>query len=202
MREIKMPLFSDEVNINNIDISEINYNNNKPYCCINYNKTNKSLFLQSPNLKFIEPIVNDKGTKYKVLYLFLSPQDKTTYKFIDLINNIEEKSCNYINSKYSKNVEISSVIKSYVLDEDNNQIVKYLKVTLLDNTKIEYNNKIINFNELDKLVNKVNLKLIFEINMLWISQKKLGIYLKPIKIKVCDIIDEIQLNFRDDDDLV
>jgi len=187
-----MPLLSEEVNINNINFSEINNNNNKPFCFIKYNT--QSLFLQSPNLKFIEPIVNNK-----TLYLFLSPQDPTTYKFINVINNIETKSYEYINSLDSKNVEISSVIKSYNLDENNNQIVKYLKITLLDNIKIQYNDKFIEFNELDKLVDKVNLKLIFEINMLWISQKKLGIYLKPIKIKVCDIIKEIQLEFRDDD---
>ena len=195
----------NEVNINKIDFSEINYNDNKPFCYINYNNnnSNESLFLQTPNLKFIEPIVtqqNVKGSKFNILYLFLSPQDPTTSSFIDLISKIETKSCNHINSVHSNNVEISSVIKSYDLDEGNNQVVKYLKVTLLNNTKIEYNNKIIGFNELDQLVNKVNLKLIFEINMLWISQTKLGIYLKPIKIKACDIIKELE--FRDDDDIL
>ncbi len=182
----KTPLLSSEV-----DIDKISYINNKQYININYE--NEALYLQTPIFKFIQPIVKQKVNDkiYNELYLFLTPEDKTTYKFIDLVNKLEQKTVSYIDNKF----KISSIIK---IMEANNQMFKYVKVKLLDQTKIEYNNRCLTLDELNNLTCSVNLKLIFEINMIWMSDKKFGIYLKPLKIKVIDIIPEIIIDFRND----
>ena len=198
----KYPLLSTEVDITKIKISDVNYNDNKQFCHIIYNQ-NESLYLQSPILKFIEPIIIQQHSRnnYKLLYLFLTPQDSTTYSFIELINKLEGLCLNEINNSMNKTLNINSLIKIHDTDSDDThkQIYMYIKITLLDQTKIEYNNRQITLDELNNLVRKVNLKIIFEINMLWLSQTKIGIYLKPIKIRAIDIIEEPILSFRDDD---
>ena len=204
------PYYSNEINIDDIEFSEVNYNDNKKFCYINYNKLNKSssdpIYLQTPIFKFIQPIIDHqvkgKKTAYQNIYLFLTPEDKSTYDFIELINNIESKALNHLNNS-SKTYNLSTSIKTHEISESNNskQLYMYLKATLLDNTKIEYNKKKINITELNDLVNKVNLKIIFEINMLWISNSKIGIYLKPSKIKAIDITLDTNISFRDDDNL-
>lgn len=198
----KYPLLSNEVNISQIKISDINYNDNKQFCYITYNN-NQSLYLQSPILKFIEPIVIEQHSRnnYKLLYLFLTPTDSTTFSFIELINKIESLSVDSINNLTNRMLNINSLIKIHdtETEQSNKQIYMYLKIHLLEQTKIEYNNKQITLEELNSLVRKVNLKVIFELNMLWLSQTKLGLYLKPIKIRAIDIIDEPIISFRDDD---
>jgi hypothetical protein len=198
----RFPLLSDEVDISKISISNIINNQNKQYCNIIYNG-NESLYIQSPILKFIEPIVNQQNSRnnYKTIYLFLTPQDSSTYSFIEFINKVEKFTTTTINNLKQQTLNINSLIKVYESEINNTQrqIYMYLKVSLLDQTKIEYNNKNISVDELNKLVRKVNLKLIFELNMIWLSQTKMGIYLKPIRIKAIDIIEEPIISFRDDD---
>ena len=198
----RFPLLSDEVDISKIKISNIINNENKQYCNIVYNG-NESLYIQSPVLKFIEPIINQQNSRnnYKTIYLFLTPQDSTTYSFIEFINKIEKYTTSTINRLTQKTLNINSLIKIYEseINEKQRQIYMYLKVSILNQTKIEYNNKNISIDELNKLVRKVNLKLIFEINMIWLSQTKIGIYLKPIRIKAIDIVEDPVISFRDDD---
>jgi len=198
----KYPLLSNEVKINKIGFSCINYNDNKQYCYINYENQNESLYLQTPFFKFIEPIgkSHSNGKTYDEIYLFLTPQDPTTFTFIELINSLETKVETHVNSIINKSLNIVNFIKTSELDEDmnSNQVIKYLKIKLLDQTKIEYNNDLITIGDLNKLVSKVNLKLIFEINMIWFNSAKIGLYLKPIKIKAIDILPEVDFEFRDD----
>jgi hypothetical protein len=195
----KYPLFSSEVNIDDINFSNINYNDNKQFVNIKYGESNNTLYIQSPLLKFIEPITKQKNN-YKSLFLFLTPHDPTTHSFIKLINSIEQKSLDYINQFTENNLDINQIIKSYDLDtDDSKQIVMYIKTTLLDQTKIEYHDDDITYEELNNLVSIVNLKLIFEINMFWLSNTKIGVYLKPLKIKAIDISDNPIIDFRDDE---
>ena len=187
---IRYPLLANEIDISNIKISDINYNNNKQFCNITYNQ-NEQLYIQSPIFNFIEQIKIEQNTKnnYKLLYLFLTPKDPNTYSFVDFVNKVELNTCQHLNNILSKNLNVNSLIKIHDLTSENTnrQIYMYMKITILDHTKIEYNNKLISIEDLNKLVSKVNLKLIFELNMLWISQTKIGLYLKPIRIKVIDI---------------
>jgi hypothetical protein len=201
----KYPLFSSEVELRKINFSTINYSNNKEFFYISYGDSNDTLYLQSPTFKFIQPIIQNDGKthQFNELYLFLNPQDKSTYDFIELTNNLEEKSQNTINL-YKNNISIIPIIKSCDIEEDtdnkNTQIIKYLKVKLLDITQIEHNKRQISIDELNDMVDRVNLKMIFEISMAWISKDNMGIYLKPIKIRAIDLPKITQIDFREDSD--
>jgi len=202
----KYPLFPNEIILDDINFSNINYSNNKEYFCISYGETNQTLYLQSPLFKFIQPITREqKNNLFNDLYLFLTPQDSNTFSFIDLINNLESKML-LIAEQFNSNISSTSNIKSYELDEENNntnqikQVVKYLKIKLLDITQLEYNNNSITIDQLNDLIEIVNLKLIFEISMAWITKTKVGLYLKPIKVKAIDIPKITKVEFRDDND--
>lgn len=206
----KYPYLSDEIDIDKIDFSCINYNDNRQFCYINYDKPNETLFLQTPIFRFIHPITTQRigGKSYNEIYLFLTPQDQTTSKFINLITNIEIKGKEHIKELTNKDMILSPFIRTSEFDSESNQtqktkqVIKYIKIKLLDQTKIEYNKKIITIEELNELPNKVNLKLIFEINMLWLAQIRMGIYAKPLKIRATDIIDEPNVAFREEDDMM
>ena len=133
----------------------------------------------------------------------MNPQDNSTYDFIELTNNFESKSQEIINL-YKNNISVIPIVKSCDIEEDtdnkNIQVIKYLKVKLLDITQIEYNKHPITISELNKMVDEVNLKIIFEISMAWISKDNMGIYLKPIKIKVIDLPKITQIDLREDSD--
>lgn len=203
----KYPYLSNEVDTDKIDYSCINYNDNKQFCYITYGEQNEQLFIQTPLLRFIHPVVSQNigGKTYNEIYLFLTPHDTTTPEFIELITNIETKSVNYITELTDKQLTLIPLIKTSdienITDMRTKQVIKYLKIKLLDQTKIEYNKKIITIDDLNKLSGKVNLKMIFEISMIWLNQIKIGIYLKPIKIRAIDIVNEPNLDFRDEDDI-
>lgn len=222
----KSPFFSNEVDLNKVNFSNINYSNNKEYFCISYDRDNPNLYLQSPIFKFIQPITqkNNSIHSFNDLYLFLTPQDSSTFEFIELMNKLEIKSQEAIN-QHKNNMSVISIIKSCDIDDDqinddqlnndqlnndklNNknkcqikQVVKYLKIKLLDMTQIEYKNEHITINQLNNLVELVNLKLIFEISMAWITKNKVGIYLKPIKIKAVDVLKIADVDFREDTEM-
>ena len=229
----KYPLFSNEVDIEKIIFSDINYSNNKQYSCISYGNTDQTIYLQTPTFKFIQPITpknNDKSSQsYNELYLFLTPQDPSTYQFVNLMSQIEQKGQEMID-QYQNNISVIPIIKSCVIDDDDNlnesnhnqnhnqnqnlnhnndsdkdndndckQVIKYLKVKLLDLTQLEYNKQTITISQLNNMLNEVNLKMIFEINMAWITKNKMGIYLKPVKIRAINVPKIIDVEFRDED---
>ena len=212
----KRPFLSHEINLDKLKCSTINSNENKYFCYVGFENNQCSeqsiksinlidkfepIYLQTPLFKFIQPV--QLINSYNELYLFLTPQDSTTFDFVEFINNIESKLHKHIQTQIKHKLMLSSVIKNYTLsdiDTDSTQIIMYLKIKLLNQTKIMYDDQFITINQLNKLIGVVNLKLIFEINMIWITQNKIGIYLKPIKIKAIDQIIDLNIDFRDDDD--
>jgi hypothetical protein len=202
----KKPYLSDEVELQKIDFSDVKYNENKPFCNVMYGKPEETLYLQSPIFRFIHPVTIQSigGKKYNELYLFLTPLDQSTFPFIKLITLIENMSYDHV-TKLPKmeQYKLSQIIKtSEVENNGSKQLIKYIKIKLLNQTKIEYNKKIINIDDLNTLINKVNLKLIFDMNMLWLTQNKFGLYLKPLRIKAVDIVEDQLVEFRDEDEII
>lgn len=198
-----IPLFSNE-----IDFSKIEFllNNDKIDNKIIYYFThnNNNLYLQTQIFKFLQPIeskvINNKI--YNEILLFLTPYDKTTNIFINLIDYIEKKCLNYINNITDNNVILNPLIKVIEINDDQQptKYIKYIKIKLLNSTIIEYNKNQIDFNILNEMINNVNLKLIFEINTIWLSNNKIGLFLKPIKIKVIDIPSLQIIEFREENE--
>ena len=210
----KYPLFSNEVDLDKINFSNINYSNNKEYFYVSYDNE-QTLYIQSPTFKFIQPIIQKDNTSHSFneLYLFLNPNDSSTFQFIELMNKLEIKGQEIIDN-YRSNTLVIPIIKSCDIDENNEddqntnfdackikQVIKYMKIKLLDMTLLEYNKESITIEQLNKMVDNVNLKVIFEISMAWITKNKMGIYLKPIKIRAVDIPKITEVEFRDDSDV-
>jgi hypothetical protein len=96
-------------------------------------------------------------------------------------------------------LNIKSIINIVKKDEN---IYMYMKTILTNQIKIEYNNKLININELNNLVNKVDIKIIFQLDRLEMSDSKVGVYLKPVRLRLKDIIIEPEISFRDEDSII
>lgn len=196
----RYPLFSSEVDKKLISFSSINNtdNNNNKFYNINYDSN--ELFLQTPIFNFIEQIdtkvINNKT--YNEIYLFLTPKDTTSGKFIKLISDIETIGYNYVKSELDYDHVLQPIINTITISDDTNQVCRYIRVKLLDTTKIEYNKKEISVDDLKELLGKVTLKVIFEINMIWLNKSKMGLYMKPHKLRVENIKNDTIVNFRDD----
>ena len=196
----KYPLFSHEVDKKLLAFSTINHTNNNNNKFYNISYDNNELFLQTPTFNFIEQIdtksINNKI--YNEIYLFLTPKDTTSGKFIKLVSDIETISHNYVKNELNDDYILQPSINTINISDDSNQVCRYIKVKLLDITKIEYNRRDISVDDLKKLLGKVTLKIIFEINMIWLNKSKMGLYMKPHKLRVEDIKIDTIIDFRDD----
>lgn len=192
------PLLPSNIDITKIKISDINYIGNTPICNFLYNQ-NEILYIESPLLSF-NKIVIDKNDNNRILYLsFDNDKDLNTYSFISLINSIQNLSIGTINKMTNNILSIRSIINIIKKDEN---IYMYMKTILTNQIKIEYNNKLININELNNLVNKVDIKIIFQLDRLEMSDSKVGVYLKPVRLRLKDIIIEPEISFRDEDSII
>ena len=203
------PLFSKEIDISKVILSDLKTIGNKRYFNIIYDSG--SLVLQTPIFKFINEVTTSRsnGKIYNDLFLFLTPNDNSTYDFITLFSNLEQRICYLLENDHnirSKNIVFSSFIKSYETESTENakdkHTIRYIKTKLLDITKIDYNGNSIDIDTLNELLNRVDIKMLFEINSIWLSDDnkiKINIFIKPIKIRAIDIVNDIDVEFRDDD---
>jgi hypothetical protein len=202
------PLFSKEIDISKVSLSDLKTIGNKHYFNILYDSG--SLILQTPIFKFINEVTTSRlnGKIYNDLFLFLTPNDNSTYDFITLFSNLEQRICYLLENGHnirSKNIVFSSFIKSYETESSENKdkhTIRYIKTKLLDITKIDYNGNSIDIDALNELLNRVDIKMLFEINSIWLSNDnhiKINIFIKPIKIRAIDIVNDINVEFRDDD---
>lgn len=202
------PLFSKEIDISKVNLSDLKTIGNKHYFNILYDSG--SLILQTPIFKFINEVTTSRvnGKIYNDLFLFLTPNDNSTYDFISLFSNLEQRICYLLENGHnirSKDIVFSSFIKSYETESTENKekhTIRYIKTKLLDITKIDYNGNCIDIDVLNELINRVDIKMLFEINSIWLSndnQIKINIFVKPIKIRAIDIVNDIDVEFRDDD---
>jgi hypothetical protein len=190
---IRSPLFPREIDINNISFTKIDDINNREYFFIFNNEEN--LYIQTPIFRFLEPINSND------LYLFLTPLDKSTFPFINVLEMLEKSALQHYKKLYpTKDILIMPTIRSEKC-EDSNQYIKYMKLKVLENTRLEYNNKNIDLSKLNDYINKVNIKLIIEVNMIWVSKNKIGIYVKPTNIRLIDLPKEEIFNFREEIEL-
>lgn len=203
------PLFSKEIDISKVNLSDLKTIGSKRYFNILYDSG--SLILQTPIFKFINEVTTARvnGKIYNDLFLFLTPNDNSTYDFISLFSNLEQRISYLLENGHnirSKNIVFSSFIKSYETESSENKkdkhIIRYIKTKLLDITKIDYNGNSIDIDVLNELINRVDIKMLFEINSIWLSNDnhiKINIFVKPIKIRAIDIVNDIDVEFRDDD---
>ena len=216
------PLFSNEIDIANIKLSDVEKITNKSkgllnkyYTNIYYNNpinnienSNEKLYIQSPPLKFIHPI-NINNLEYN-LYIFLIPKDELVINFFKFLIDLEVLGCNHIFNNLNKNDQeiISMTIKSYDIDNIQSNVqqsLKYIKLRLPADIKVDIQNKIlrldeINLDEFNTLIYKIDFKIIFEIENVWAVSNKVALNLKPLKIKIVYSPDKNDIFFRDEED--
>jgi hypothetical protein len=207
------PLFYNEIDLADVildDIIDVKNNKsslNKRYTNIYYKEKNNKLYIQSPLLKFLFPI-SHINMDYN-LYLFLIPNDEITLLFFKLILNIERKGCDVLFNDSNNEINYMT-LKSYNIENSNtdipsNQILRYIKLHLTPDLSIELDNKItklkdMNLNELNSLINKVDLKLILDIENICAIGNKIAINIKTLKIKIIPCKIKTIIDFRDDEE--
>ena len=192
-----MLYFAHEVNTKKISFSSFDLNN-KQIAELTYSDGPRQgpLYLQTPLLKFVNKITQKtiNNNIYNELYLMIDPNNKSNILFMNILNEIDNKLKTFICSK-TKKLEIDHCIKSLNIDET---IINFIRMKLLKNTIIEYNNKSITISQLNNLINNIDIQVIIEINIIWGTNNKFGLFLKPIRLRAVNNIQNI--NFRKNDD--
>jgi hypothetical protein len=209
------PLFYNEIDLAEIildEIIEVKNNKsqlNKRYSNIYYKEKNNKLYIQSPLLKFIFPI-SHINMDYN-LYLFLIPNDEITLMFFKLLLNLEKKGGDILFDESNNEINYMT-LKSYNIENsqtDNvsvgNQVLRYIKLHLSPDLCIESNDKItklkdMDLNEINSLINKVDLKLILDIENICAVGNKIAINIKTLKIKILPCKIKTIIDFRDDEE--
>lgn len=185
--------FTHEINFKKINISCINYSDNHQFCSINYNK--EPFYLQTPTFNFFQPIIEQQvgKNKYNELYLFFNKKDKGSMSFITFIGRMEDAISKHLISISHKKLELSPIIKTLCME--NNTKIKYIKLKLINNSQFYHNKTKVTIEQFNQLINITTIQLIIEINMIWLTDSKFGLYLKPLKIKAIDT--EPNVEFRE-----
>lgn len=202
------PYFINEIKfdlINFLPMKEISniskMNLTKYYSNIEYK--NAKMYVQTPILKFIHPIqkINDKY----YLYIFLIPKDNNCMNFFNYILNLE----NYAIQNLFTNGEINPItVKNYNLNDEEqglNQSIKYLKLILNYDTKLEIDQEIIelsnlNIDEFNSLISLIDLKLIIDVDNICKVGNKVALNLNTLKIKIIPANNNDQIEFREEYD--
>jgi hypothetical protein len=199
----KMAKLPEQVNINLIQTSSIMYNNSKKYSMLSYEMNKgirETLFIQSPLFNSIVEV--EKYNDYVEMY-FMIPQDQNGIKFINFIDNIEqrliqlafENKANWFKNK--ENIKFRSVIKN-LDDDNNNKVIKFrmpyniktkrIFVDSLDNLNSS-DSEMINISDIDDMIGQGQVRLIINVNAIWFTDDMFGLYLRPVyveEIRQCD----------------
>ena len=200
------PYLPNEFNLNNIIYSKVHHDTDTKKSIFLYDKEpKKKIYIQSPELKHIINLVNNKNYYELNLPLYGKKQSSINsfIKFIkDLDNKIISDAKNNKNEWFdesNKNIRYRSLIKN--IHDDYIDTVEFksgmfengiIKLKITQNTNVTSNSQKITPEQL-KLDQGV--RTIFQIYAIWISGDLFGLYLKPIivdqKYKLIEQIDFI-----------
>jgi len=172
------PLLCNNINCNNIKITNIINNSNFK---IQY--SNNPFIIQTPEfIKDIENNIIEKNDYYEFILNIKSLEKNKQESFINLLNDLDNYFINFIKNNKKKFIFNNLKIKYKSINRNNTLKLKLLKDDINNNIlKIIKNNKIININELK---HKCNIKLLLNINALWNNNSIFGIYIKPLLIDI------------------
>ena len=176
--------------------------NGKINILLTYN--NQEFIIQTPDLYQEINTIIDKDNFYELNINIIDKYNKKNL-FYDFLEKLDKFFINYItnNTKLFDNHKIK--YKS-ILRKSNN-IDRYIKIKLLKENIINNNLKIIcnnNLIDINNLKGKSTIKMLLDINAIWINQNNCGIYIKPIIInksitKEFSFINETENNILESD---
>ena len=190
------PILLNDIDYKSININNIYEENNfRKNLFLNYNDNN--FIIQTPYLLFNNKL-EEKNTYYELIIDLKCRNKLKSNKIINFLLNLEKHLINMINKNKSeyfnteKKIKFKSIIR---FNKDNN---KYIKLKILKDSLDEESIKIIQNNNkisINNLKDKCYLKLLININAIWINNNIFGVYLKPILISKKDIdnFDNIKL---------
>ena len=187
MEKQNKPLLIDNINFNNINIDRLDIESNtRKNLYLKYN--NNDLILQIPELLYTNEL-KEREDYYEIIIDIVCRNKEKTNNFIDFLDNLDKYFISLISknkNKYFNNKKIK--YKSILRDNNNNKFIKLklLKYNINNNIlRIVNNSKSISLKELNK---ECYIKILININAIWINDHIFGIYLKPILINIRPIL--------------
>jgi hypothetical protein len=181
------PLTADNVKVEKMIYSNIQYNQNKKYINIFYENYPNKLYIQSPKLLYC--VLAEKNKNYHELTIPLfNKKNSGIDKFVNLLKSIDKeiidealKNDEWFDKKNSKKTH-KAIIKTIINENSNIYDNGVLILKLLDEIQImdQENNNI----SIDDIPLNSHISLILNINAIWINNNKIGIYIKPVAIQV------------------
>ena len=187
MEKQSQPLLIDNINFNNINIDRVDIeNDNRKNLYLTYN--NNNFIIQTPEL-FYNDELKEMDEYYEILIDLVCKNKEKTTKFITFLNNLDKYFITLISKSKNKYFNNKNIKYKSILREKNNK--KFIKLKLLKHNVNNNILRIVNNNNsisLEELNNNCYLKMLININAIWINNNIFGIYLKPILINKRSII--------------
>jgi len=192
------PLLINNINFNSINISKINIENNtRKNLYLKYNDNN--FIIQTPEL-FYNNKIKEMKDYYEIIINIVCRNEEKTNKFITFLNNLDKYFITLVSKRRTEFFNNNNIkYKSILREKNNNKFIKLklLKYNIHNNLlKLVSNNTPITLQDLN---DKCYLKILININAIWINNNIFGIYLKPIIINKKIIID-YNIDFIEDSD--
>lgn len=208
MHSYTTPLKISEVDFDNIVYKDIKSNSKKTVVFLKYRKKNslKNFVIQTPSfLNINEPIKNK--THWDLEIPIFGKKENKVNEFADFFNKLDDKimyDARIHSSKWFSNFDIQEINYQKTIRESDNKKFKNgtFKVKILNNvdfkTLVQLNNsqKI----NMDQVPKNSWVKMIFEIQALWINKNGFGIFLKPILISFSPIEIQVYKFLEDSED--
>lgn len=208
MQSYSTPLKLNEINLDNIVYKDIKSNSKKTVVFLKYKKKNslKNFVIQTPTFLNINEPVENKNYWDLEIPIF-GKKEKKVKEFADFFNKLDDKimyDARIHSSKWFNNFDVDEINYQKTIRESSNKKFKNgtFKVKILNNidfkTLIQLNNsKKITMNQVPR---NSWIKMIFEIQALWINQNGFGIFLKPILISFTPIEIQVYKFLEDSED--
>ena len=198
----KIAKLPDQIDVSLVKTSAIMYNNTKKYSLLSYGDGNvrDNLFIQTP---LFENVFDVEHGKEFGEYYFQIPSDTAGTKFLNLINELEqrlislafENKSNWFQNK--ENIKFRSSIKNVQSDSIDNGANKVIKFRIPYNIKTKrlHIDTLDNMNTTDfenisiKNLDGGQVRIIININAIWFTDDMFGLYIRPIyveEIKLCE----------------
>lgn len=208
MQSYSTPLKLNEIDFDNIVYKDIKSNSKKTVVFLKYRKKNslKNFVLQTPTFLNINDPVKNK-THWDLEIPIFGKKEKKILEFADFFNKLDDKimyDARIHSSKWFGNFDIEEINYQRTIRESSNKKFKNgtFKIKILNNvdfkTLIQLNNsqKI----TMEQVPRNSWIKMIFEIQALWINKNGFGIFLKPILISFTPIEIQVYKFLEDSED--
>lgn len=192
----------DQINVSQIKTSTIMYNNKKKYSLLSYENGSQrdSIFIQTP---LFDSVLDLESYSEYGEYYFQIPNDEIGTKFLNFINELEQKlillayenKSNWFQDK--ENVKFRSSIKNLQSDSIEAGSQKVIKFRIPYNIKAKrlFIDSMENMGTTDtenisiKNLDGGHIRIIININAIWFSDEMFGLYIRPVyleEIKLCE----------------